>query len=316
MNIDIKKNKSIKSHLKLFKLYKDLNYILPFGYLKTRVSPGLKYSFKKQSILINLEKEKNKDISPTKLTKNLLHNKNIYIFSEENEKTKKIISKLKKYYSYHKPKKNLSIQNENETNFNSDHKNDNHNSNNITNLNSYILNTINLKHNEIDYLNGLNEGNNYKNHLNKNRSRNECDLCQNNNRKCYRSSSINNYSMKNNIYLPSITNRLKNSLPRNQRQDSGFLLNGFGIKNMKNVCINTSDNNFNNYILNNGKNFKFTKNKSMPVYCLSYDNKNDKHFERNVIKEKKNYKSHLYKKKLKIYDELKIIGIKKINKKK
>ena len=79
---DNTKIKAIKSHLGIFKTYKELQNILPFGYIKTRISPAQKYSFKKQSILINLEKEKIKEISPTKITKNLLYNK-IYIFFQK-----------------------------------------------------------------------------------------------------------------------------------------------------------------------------------------------------------------------------------------
>ena len=314
MIIENKKNKAFKSHLKLFKIYKELKSILPFGYIKTRVSPSQKYSFKKQHILLNLEKEKNKEKSPTKITKNLLYNKNIYIFSEENDKTKKIISKLKKYYSYNKPKKNFSIKNE--SNIIKDAKNSSDNSRNINNNNFVLnLNTIYLKNNKIYYLNGLKEDNNCINDLKKNISRNEYDIIPNNIRKYYRSSSINNCVMKNNIYLPSIINRLKNSLPRNQRNSSGFILNGFGIKHEKNENININNSYLDINNVNDGKKYRFIKNKSGPVYLLSYDNKNDKQFDRNIKGKKKN-KSHLYKKKLKIYDDIEIIGIKKIFKNK
>ena len=82
------KNITFNSHLKIFKTYKELNKILPFSYIQTRVSPNQKYTFKNQP-LKKLEKEKR----PIKITKNILYNKNIYIFSEENENIKKIINK-------------------------------------------------------------------------------------------------------------------------------------------------------------------------------------------------------------------------------
>lgn len=303
--LENKKNKVINSHLKIFKTYKELNNILPFGFIKTRISPGHKYSFKKQSILINLEKEKNKEISPTKITQNLLYNKNIYIFSEENDNTKKIISKLRKYYSYNKPSKILSLKSE--SNISNYEQNSSKNSRNISNLNSYMMNanTLNLKNN-----------NNCKIALSENdQSNNEHDINKNefelypHNGKIFRSSSINNCIMKNNIYLPSITNRLKNSLPRYQREINGLLVNGLGKKSFKELKTNNS--NIDKFLNNNGSELKYTKNKSGPVFLQSYDVKRD--ILNNInLKRTKKYKSQLYKKFFKIDDSIEITGIKKI----
>ena len=303
--LENKKNKVINSHLKIFKTYKELNNILPFGFIKTRISPGHKYSFKKQSILINLEKEKNKEISPTKITQNLLYNKNIYIFSEENDNTKKIISKLRKYYSYNKPSKILSLKSE--SNISNNEQNSSKNSRNISNLNSYMMNanTLNLKNN-----------NNCKIALSENdQSNNEHDINKNefelypHNGKIFRSSSINNCIMKNNIYLPSITNRLKNSLPRYQREINGLLVNGLGKKSFKELKTNNS--NIDKFLNNNGSELKYTKNKSGPVFIQSYDVKRD--IINNInLKRTKKYKSQLYKKFFKIDDSIEITGIKKI----
>ena len=303
--LENKKNKVINSHLKIFKTYKELNNILPFGFIKTRISPGHKYSFKKQSILINLEKEKNKEISPTKITQNLLYNKNIYIFSEENDNTKKIISKLRKYYSYNKPSKILSLKSE--SNISNNEQNSSKNSRNISNLNSYMMNanTLNLKNN-----------NNCKIALSENdQSNNEHDINKNefelypHNGKIFRSSSINNCIMKNNIYLPSITNRLKNSLPRYQREINGLLVNGLGKKSFKELKTNNS--NIDKFLNNNGSELKYTKNKSGPVFLQSYDVKRD--ILNNInLKRTKKYKSQLYKKFFKIDDSIEITGIKKI----
>ena len=303
--LENKKNKVINSHLKIFKTYKELNNILPFGFIKTRISPGHKYSFKKQSILINLEKEKNKEISPTKITQNLLYNKNIYIFSEENDNTKKIISKLRKYYSYNKPSKILSLKSE--SNISNYEQNSSKNSRNISNLNSYMMNanTLNLKNN-----------NNCKIALSENdQTNNEHDINKNefelypHNGKIFRSSSINNCIMKNNIYLPSITNRLKNSLPRYQREINGLLVNGLGKKSFKELKTNNS--NIDKFLNNNGSELKYTKNKSGPVFLQSYDVKRD--ILNNInLKRTKKYKSQLYKKFFKIDDSIEITGIKKI----
>ena len=119
--------------------------------------------------------------------------------------------------------------------------------------------------------------------------------------KFFRSSSINNCIMKNNIYLPSMTNRLKNSMPRYQRQNNGFILNGIGKDSLKELKINI----FNNYNKNkfneiNEKNnilrkIIFIKSKNDSSYTKSYDIKNDS-IMNNIIKSKKIYKSKLYKK--------------------
>ena len=302
--LENKKNKVINSHLKIFKTYKELNNILPFGYIKTRISPGHKYSIKKQSILINLEKEKNKEISPTKITKNLLYNKNIYIFSEENDTTKKIISKLKKYYSYNKPSKILSLQSE--SNISNNDQNSFKNSRNISNLNSYMANanTINLKKNNYKIALSENDQNNNEHDINKD----EFELYPRKG-KIFRSSSINNCIMKNNIYLPSITNRLKNSLPRYLREINGLLVNGLGKRSFKELKTNNS--NIDKLLNNYGNELKYTKNKSGLIYLQSYDVKKDILNNINLKKTKK-YKSQLYKKFFKMDDSIEITGIKKI----
>lgn len=318
--LEIKKIKAIKSHLNIYKTYKELNNILPFGYIKTKVSPSQKYFFKKQPILINLEKEKNNIISPTKITKNLLYNKNIYIFSEENDKSKKMISKLKKYYSYNnKYTKINSIKSE--SNIISDIENTLSNSRNSSNLNNYIINanTINFQ-NKINQIKGSKENEQSKNDLNINVSRNEIGLYSNNIRNSYRSSSINNYFMKNNIYLPSIINRLKNNLPRYQRENNGFLLNGFGKNTTKeiNTNINSDNNNFKKYKIQNENNFinkyKFIKSKSGLSYIESYEIKNN--INQNIGSIKKKHKNFLYKKNKTFDDDtIEIMGIKRLNKK-
>ena len=43
-----RRNKTINSHLEVFRTYKELKNLLPFGYIKTKVSESQKYSFPEQ----------------------------------------------------------------------------------------------------------------------------------------------------------------------------------------------------------------------------------------------------------------------------
>ena len=107
--LDKKGKKTPNKHFQLFNTYKKL----PYGFINENVYKCQKYSFKKQPVLLNIGKEKNKKNSQTKITKNLFYNKNIYIYSEENEKSKNLISYYKKYFSYNKSRKIISTKSEN-----------------------------------------------------------------------------------------------------------------------------------------------------------------------------------------------------------
>ena len=132
MMLNRNKKTTFITHLKIFKTYKELKKILPLGFIQTRVSPNHKYSFKNH-LLIKLEKEKrptmisilennNKNtfytfylIVPStisKITENLLSNKNIYISSEENKTSKKNIYNLKNYYLNKNPKNINAVKSE------------------------------------------------------------------------------------------------------------------------------------------------------------------------------------------------------------
>ena len=215
MLLDNKREKTIDNHKNIFKLYKELKTILPIGYIKTRVSQGQRYSIQKQSILNKLEKEKNKEIiSPSKITQNLFYNKNIYLFPDENEK-KHFLTKIKKLNN---PPKQLSLK--------------------IINNDSDIINTTeNTLNNNINNINIIN--NDLSNSINLNFQL-EKDLFTDryNSNRTFRSSTINNCFMKNNIFLPSITSRLKNNKPRYNRQSHGFLLKGLGKKFFKDLEYN------------------------------------------------------------------------------
>ena len=303
--IDYRKDKLITSHSKIFKAYKELKKLLPYGYIKIRVSKGQKYYIKAQPTFFNLEKEKNKELSPSKNINNLLHNKNIYLYSEENENIKKIKTKMQSYYTTKKPYKIRLVKSECNTKSHPNTNNRNQTSN-ITSSKTSIKdnsNNVNKTCNDL-FLNietsteHTNKNNTY---LNRNKSKKFC-----------RSLSTSNWLMKNNIFLPSITNRLKNNLPRYLRETKGFTLKGHGIYNINNLTNNnkikhdkimlTEDNNIYD-------NLKFTQTDS-GQYILGYDTKN--YNEEGKSFSKKNKKIKSFKKFLKNNDN--VIGLKKIYK--
>ena len=325
-----RRNKTINSHLEVFRTYKELKSLLPFGYIKTKVSESQKYSFSEQPILLNIEKEKDKIESPTKITNNLFHNKNIYIFSDENENFKKLMTKFKEFNSYYKQNKIHSFKSEN--NFDKSSKlinssiSDNlRNSNNISNINNYMLNskTINHRNNIKNHLKELSEdeldnmskrdldlvSNNSKKIINL--SGNDYELNQNNHKINFKNSSINNCIMKNNIYLPSITSRMKKSLPRYQRQNKGFLLNGLGKEYLKelNSLSNNNDDDQSGKRNHNTIICKY-KTDTGPEYIGNSENKkrNKIHFVVNRLKRNKSRNIKDTKK----FDSIEITRIKKI----
>ena len=288
MMLNRNKNTTFITHLKIFKTYKELKKILPLGFIQTRVSPNHKYSFKNHP-LIKLGKEKR----PTKITENLLSNKNIYISSEENKTSKINIYNLKNYYLKKNPKNIYAVKSESNI-----IKKNKKNFDILINLSNYKKEIDNKNNNKKYCITGLNEK-----EKNKNGRRNDIIINSNSyaGSKFFRSSSINNCIMKNNIYLPSMTNRLKNSMPRYQRQNNGFILNGIGKDSLKELKINI----FNNYNKNKFNEINeqnnilrkiiFIKSKNDSSYTKSYDIKNDS-IMNNIIKSKKLYKSKLYKK--------------------
>ena len=165
-------------------------------------------------------------------------------------------------------------------------------------------NTINLKKNNYKIALSENDQNNNEHDINKD----EFELYPRKG-KIFRSSSINNCIMKNNIYLPSITNRLKNSLPRYLREINGLLVNGLGKRSFKELKTNNS--NIDKLLNNYGNELKYSKNKSGLIFLQSYDVKKDILNNINLKKTKK-YKSQLYKKFFKMDDSIEITGIKKI----
>ena len=111
----------MKIHLKLSQTYKELKSILPSGFIKTNIFSSKTITLRNQnSNLINLKKQYKNNKSDSK---ELVTNQNIYLFSDTNKNSKKIISKLKNYFSFNTKKNKLnsfkSVNNINNNKFNS-----------------------------------------------------------------------------------------------------------------------------------------------------------------------------------------------------
>ena len=334
MLMNNKTDESINSHLKVFRTYKELENLLPYGYIKTRISKGQKYSFKNKPLLINLEKEKNKHLNPIKLTKNLLYNKNIYIFSDENGKNEKIISKLKEFFLNNKSHKNTSIKAE--SNLTGNINDLSEQSKEINNINNYIINShtifrnqnknifkalsedeknknnMNISENEFDLI-----SNNSKSYISKNEIKNDSKYFTNEIKIHLKNLSINKCVMRNNIFLPSITNRLKRSLPRYQRQNKGYLLKGYGMDYLKE--LNKNSNNLDKELLinenNNFEKLKFERTDSGPQSVGNFGNRDDDKLIKNIKINRKKEKNKLYKNKINNDNLIEIVGIRRIIKK-
>ena len=94
----------MKIHLKLSQTYKELKSILPSGFIKTNIFSSKTIPLRNQNNnLINLKKQYKNNKSDSK---ELVTNQNIYLFSDTNKNSKKIISKLKNYFSFNTKKIN------------------------------------------------------------------------------------------------------------------------------------------------------------------------------------------------------------------
>ena len=297
MLLDNKREKTINNHKNVFKLYKELKKALPIGYLKTRVSKGQKYSIQKQSILTKIEKEKLKElITPTKITKNLFYNKNIYLYSGKDEQAKNFLKKLQ---NLKKSSKQISL-----------------------NYDIDIFNTPNNSLKTLDIKNQSNLINNYLSNSKKIKSKedDEINSISNNSRGYFRSTTINNCIMKNNIFLPSITNRLKNNLPRYERQNEGFLLEGLGKFSFKYLYSDERNNNVNECTNVDEETLKNENNKYETIKFIKNNNKKNFSCSQREIKLKINKNNDMKNNLKKIFlqndlaKDLKITGFKKINK--
>ena len=62
----------------------------------------------------------------------------------------------------------------------------------------------------------------------------------------FNSNPINNFCLRNNIFLPEITKRMKLKLPRNERETNGFKIIGNELQNNKNKNLKLNNINLKN----------------------------------------------------------------------
>ena len=218
--LDKKRNDVVKIHLKLSQTLKELKTVLPSGFIKTNIFSSSVIPIKHQITLINLRKRKNnKDSNSKELINNTC--KNSYLFSEENKNSKKMISNLKNYFVFRKQMKK----------FHSFKDDKNHSDKEYNNLHVTKKSIKKPKERyDLRYQNLLKNSNKTKSNT---KIYNFDDIKLNYelnlSRKDFKSSSIDNSFMKNNICLPPITKRLKSKLSRGERECFGFLLQNFRI---------------------------------------------------------------------------------------
>ena len=96
MLFDIGREKTLENHKNLFQTYKHLKKILPYGIIKTSVPKEQRYTLRRKPIIRQIEREKkNNSNSLSIITKDLIYTKNIFLYSSEKGKSKKIINKIK-----------------------------------------------------------------------------------------------------------------------------------------------------------------------------------------------------------------------------
>ena len=182
------------SHNKIYQTYAELKKKIPPKLFKIKVFSSPKYNLDKKPILKKIENDK---INPKKEKPNPLHtkNKNIYLLSNKTFSLKKI--------------KNIKPINTHEYDFV---------------IKKNLLKDINEK-----YLG--NETENYQNFLAGLEDPAEEMEPQH---YYFHSNGVNDAQLKNNIYLPKIMDRMRYSIPRNERDKKGFLVEGKAIFSKKN----------------------------------------------------------------------------------
>ena len=275
----------MKIHLKLSQTYKELKSILPSGFIKTNIFSSKTIPLRNQnSNLINLKKQYKNNKSDSK---ELVTNQNIYLFSDTNKNSKKIISKLKNYFSFNTKKNKLNS-------FKSVSNLDNNKFNSISVKKTvripkiaYNIKSVNRLKNE--------DKSNLNSKLNLNNIKLNYEFIAT--RKSFRSTSIDNSMMRNNICLPSLTERLKTKLPRYEREQYGLYLKNYKVNYVNNIEINKNTLDKGTHMRKKFLNLKFNK-----------ANKNKYIFYRKRIK-----LSNTLLNQLKTDDSVEIKSIKKIN---
>ena len=245
----------MKIHLKLSQTYKELKSILPSGFIKTNIFSSKTIPLRKQnSNLINLKKQNKNNKSDSK---ELVKNQNIYLFSDTNKNSKKIISKLKNYFSFNTKKNKLNS-------FKSVSNLDNNKFNSISVKKTvripkiaYNIKSVNRLKNE--------DKSNLNSKLNLNNIKLNYEFIAT--RKSFRSTSIDNSMMRNNICLPSLTERLKTKLPRYEREQYGLYLKNYKVNYVNNIEINKNTLDKGTHMRKKFLNLKFNKaNKSKYIF--------------------------------------------------
>lgn len=253
--VDEELNDLNDSHNQIYNVYKELNSILPHNYLKIKFNKGIKYMILRKKKSSSLEE--NIFNRPKKKNHIPLQNINIYSF-KENEKvinsnnSCNLEDSYKEENNYNNKKNLIRI-----IKLNDNQKFKQFGLGNCT-KNSYcqrrlVSSTGNISNNYNDINN-----NNYYNYDLKLNSSPTSDNKNNSNRirGIFNSSSINNFCLKSNMYLPKIIQRIKLQKPRYEREINGFKLIGtngnINNNNQKKIYINHLINN-NNSTNNNSR---------------------------------------------------------------
>ena len=253
MLINEQKAKAINNHKNVFMTYKELKKILPYGIIKRNVPENQRFNLQVKPIIIQIEKEKNRDITPSNLFRNLLHNKNIHLFEGEKENNKKLLSKIKYFYPTPKHSKISFLNNDSLISSILELKSHTSNNPNMVNdclINSKILSFRNENENETEINSDLSRGKGY-----------------------FRSTKIDNSFLKSNIYLPSIISRLKNKLPRYKRQINELSIKGIGKYSFNVLNTEKSNRKNDNEIILKNKKKNYDTSKSLRNNKTSYNEK-------------------------------------------
>ena len=181
------------SHEYIFQTYNELKRILPNGFLKMKVLKKQRYPVNESSIINEIEK----NYSNKNINKNLYSSQNINIFYNDEETENKITKIL--------PQIRTRITDEYS---NVSKTRSQNNDTNLNNSSSEIITYRNFREKNMKMI-GV-----------------SCDVKLKRNKGLYNSVSVNDIDMKKNIYLPRIIDRMKYSIPRNLRNNKGFILCG------------------------------------------------------------------------------------------
>ena len=225
MLLDKKRNEVINMHLKLSKTFKELKWLLPWGFMeKTNIHSPRIIPIKTKNISLKDIIKKAKDEQVKNETDLSQTNKNIrYALSEENKSSKKMISNLKYYFNFPFNKyknKMTSTKNDFSKNF----------------IDTIYKDKIKKRYKRIPIIKKT--LNNIKELTNREKTSSVSNFnfnyfyYFNNNpfmtiRKNFKGCTIDNSMLKANMCLPTLTNRLKTKLPRSEREKYGFKLENY-----------------------------------------------------------------------------------------